>query len=55
MPSNVSQKPKQIKIKGKKSSGLYLLNIIFNENRGSSKAKVKLMTLKNFVNILITT
>lgn len=53
IPSNVSQKPKQIKINGKKSSGLYLLNIIFSEIRGSNKEKVRLITLKNFLNKFI--
>jgi len=42
IPRKVSQKPKQIKINGKKLSGSDLLIIIFNENRGKSIAKLKL-------------
>lgn len=55
IPSNVSQKPKQIKINGKKSFGLYLLTIIFNENKGNNIDKIKLIILKDFRNILFTT
>lgn len=43
MPRNVSQSPKQIKIKGKKWSGSDLLAIILNESKGSSIAKMKLI------------
>ena len=42
IPRKVSQKPKQIKINGKKLFGSDLLIIIFNENRGKSIAKLKL-------------
>jgi len=42
IPSKVSQKPKQIKINGKKLLGLDLLAIIFKENKGKSIAKLKL-------------
>lgn len=51
IPSNTSQKPKQININGKKSFGLYLLTIIFSEKRGRNKHRVKFITLKNFDNI----
>lgn len=43
IPSKVSQNPKQININGKKSFGLYLLTIIFNENKGNSTAKLRLI------------
>jgi hypothetical protein len=43
IPSNVSQRPKQIKTNGKKSSGLDLLAIIFRENKGKSIAKLRLI------------
>ena len=42
MPSKVSQKPKQIKINGKKLLGSDLLIIIFKENTGKNIAKLKL-------------
>ncbi|WP_169896762.1 hypothetical protein [Clostridium chromiireducens] len=42
IPSNVSHKPRQIKISGKKSFGSYLLTIIFRENKGNSVPKIKL-------------
>lgn len=43
IPSNVSHKPRQIKISGKKSFGSYLLTIIFSENKGNSVPKIKLI------------
>ena len=43
IPSNVSQKAKQIKINGKKKFGSDLFMIIFNENNGNSIAKLKLI------------
>lgn len=48
IPRKVSQKAKQIKIKGKKLFGSDLLIIIFNENRGNSIAKLKLRIQKVF-------
>lgn len=55
IPSNVSQNPKQMKINGKKSLGLFLLIIIFNEKRGKSMAMLKLITQNNFFIRLFTT
>jgi len=49
IPSKVSQKPKQIKINGKKWFGSDLLIIIFKENKGNSIAKLKLRIQKVFL------
>lgn len=52
IPSSVSQKPKQIKIKGKKLLGSYLLIIIFSEKIGNSIDKITFIILENFLNTL---
>ena len=49
IPSKVSQKPKQIKINGKKMLGSDLLIIIFKENKGNEKPKQKLIKKKVFL------
>ena len=43
IPSKVSQKPKQAKIKGKKILGSDLFIIIFKENKGKRIPKLKLI------------